>query len=103
MDTSPAYLLSDSCSLNRLSVVNQVDNYPLSRDVTGNAIDKNRVTDYLSNDIIDIVSVNSNLSIDAYPLVEDKDPPEIETASPAIKMPNKKVLLHLVLWSSTPY
>ncbi len=61
---------------NGLSVVNQVDNYPLSRDVPGNAIDNNRVTDYLSNDIVDSVSVDSNLSIDAYPLVKDKDPPE---------------------------
>jgi hypothetical protein len=32
------------------------------------------------------------LSIDACPLIEDQDPPEIETASPAIKMPNKKRL-----------
>jgi hypothetical protein len=92
VDVSPAYLLSDSCSLNGLSVVNQFDNYPLSRDVPGNALDKNRDTDYLSNDIVDSVNVNSNLSIDAYPLVEDKDPPKVETASPAIKMPNKKRL-----------
>ena len=32
------------------------------------------------------------MSVDAYPLVEDNDPPEVETASPAIKMPNKKQL-----------
>jgi hypothetical protein len=92
VNASPAYLLSDSCSLNGLSVVNQFDNYPLSQDVPGNAIEKNRNTDYLSNDIVDSVSVDSNLSVDAYPLVKDKDPPEVQTASLAIKMPNKKRL-----------
>ncbi len=92
MDASPEYLLSDSCSLNGLIVVNQFDNYLLSRDVPGNALYKNRDTNYLSNDILDSVSGDSNLSDDAYPLVEDKDPPKVETASPAIKMPNKKWL-----------
>ncbi len=92
MDASPEYLHSYSCSLNGLSVVNQFDNYYLSQDVPGNTIDNDRVNDYLSNNIVDSVSVDSNLSIDNYPLVEDKDPPEIETASLAIKMPNKKRL-----------
>ncbi len=105
MDASPAYFGSDSCSLNGLSAVNQIDNYPLSRDVPGNALNKNRDTDcnhllsvnnkvdnYLSNNTVDSVSVDSSLNIDAYPLVEDKDLPKVGTASPAIKMPNKKQL-----------
>jgi hypothetical protein len=92
VDASPACLCSDSCSLNGLIVVNLLDNYLLSRDVPGNALNNNRVTDYLSNDIVDRLSVDSNLSADAYPLVEDEDPPEIRTTSPAIKMPNKKRL-----------
>ena len=90
MDASPAYLDSDSCSLNGLIVVNRLDNYSLSQDVPENTINNNRVTDYLNNDIVDSISVDSNLSVDAYPLVEDEDPPEIKTASLAIKMPNKK-------------
>ncbi len=77
-------LCLNSTSLNGLSVVTQLDNYPLSQDVPGKALDKNRDTDYLSNDIVDSTSDNSNLSIDTYPLVKDKDPPEVETASPAI-------------------
>jgi hypothetical protein len=92
VDASPAYLHSDSCSLNGLIVVNRFDNYSLSRDVPGNAINNNRVTDHLNNDIVDSISVDSNLSVDAYPLIEDEDPPEIETASPAIKIQNKKRL-----------
>ena len=92
MDASPAGLDSDSCSLNGLIVVNQLDNYFLSRDVPGNAINNNRVTDYLNNYIVNSISINSNLSVDAYPLVVDEDPPEIMTASPAIKMLNKKRL-----------
>jgi hypothetical protein len=96
VDAYPAFLHSDSCSLNGLIVVNQFDNYSLSRNVPGNAINNNRVTDYLNNDIVDNISVDSNLSVDAYPLIEDVDPPEIKTASPAIKMPNKKGSLQLV-------
>ena len=92
MDASPAGLDSDSCSLNGLIVVNQLDNYFLSQDVPGNAINNNRVTDYLNNYIVNSISINSNLSVDAYPLVVDEDPPEIMTASPAIKMLNKKRL-----------
>ena len=40
VDASPAYFFSDSSSLNGLSVVNQIDNYPLSRDAPGNALKK---------------------------------------------------------------
>jgi hypothetical protein len=64
----------------------------LSKDVPGNALNNNRVANYLNNDIVDSLSVDSNLSVDAYPLVEDKDPPKIRTTSLAIKMPNKKKL-----------
>ena len=38
------------------------------------------------------VSVNSNDSIDAYPLVEDEDPPEMGDIKHEVKMPNKKQL-----------
>jgi hypothetical protein len=75
----------------------------LSRDLPGNAINNNRVTGYLNNDIVDSISVDSNLSIDVYPMVEDEDPPKIKTAFLAIKLPNKKGSLQLVSWLSTPY
>ncbi len=37
-------------------------------------------------------SISSCGSIEAYPLVEDKDPPEIGDTIPEVKMPNKKWL-----------
>ena len=92
MDASPTYLGSDSSSLNGLIVVNRFDHYSLSQDVPGNALEINRVTDHLNNNVLDNISVDSNLSIDAYPLVESEDTPEITTTSPTIKMPNKKRL-----------
>ena len=36
----PCICFGDSSSLNGLSVVNQIDNYPLSRDAPGNALKK---------------------------------------------------------------
>ena len=106
MDASPAYYSIDSSSLNGLCVVNQIDNYLLSRDVPGIALNKNRgtgcnhrlsinnvsVDNYLSNDIVDSVSIDSYLRVDAHPLIEDKDPPEVGTVPPAIEMPDKKWL-----------
>ena len=53
-------------------------------------MNNNGVNNYLSNDIVDSVSVNSNLSIGAYPLIEDEDPPKVGTVLPAIKMLNNK-------------
>jgi hypothetical protein len=75
-------------------------------DVPGNALNKNRrigrnhrlsinnvsIDDYLNYDIVDSVSVHSYLSIDAYPLIEGKDPPKVGMVPRAIKMPNKKWL-----------
>ena len=77
----------------------------LSQDVPGNTLNKNRgtdcnhlhninnvdINDYLSNDNVDSVSNDSNLSVDTYPLIEDKDPPEVGTIATAIKMLNKKL------------
>jgi hypothetical protein len=60
------------------------------------SINNVNVNDYLSNDIVDSVSVDSNLSIDAYSQIEDKDPPEVGTVTPAIKIPNKNGSLQLV-------
>ncbi len=75
MDASPAYLGSDSSSLNGLIVVNRFDHYSLSQDVPGNASEINRVTDHPNNNVLDNISVDSNLSVDAYPLVESEDTP----------------------------
>jgi hypothetical protein len=104
VDASPAYFFGHSSSLNGLREVNLIDNYPLSQDVPGNALNKNKGTnhnhllsmnnigidDYPSNAMVDSVSVNSYLSIDTYPLIEDKDPPKVGTVPLAIKMLNKK-------------
>jgi hypothetical protein len=38
------------------------------------------------------VSVSSDDSVDAYPLVEDEDPPETNNVKTEVKMPNKKRL-----------
>ena len=38
------------------------------------------------------ISINSNNSIDAYPLVDGKDPTEVEEATSEVKLPNKKRL-----------
>ncbi len=91
MDDTPASLSAyDSDSdLNGLKILDGIKSYSLSNVVPGNALNNTRSINKLpSSD----TSINSCGSIEAYPLVEDKDPPEIGDTILEVKMPNKKRL-----------
>ena len=79
---------SDS-DLNSLKILDGIKSYSLSNVVPGNALNNTRSINKLpASD----TSISSCGSIEAYPLVEDKDPPEIGDIIPEVKMPNKKRL-----------
>ncbi len=97
MDDIPTYLLSSYSDndLNGLNILNGIKYYKLSTVVPGNALNNTRSMNKTEAKIslaASGISISSFNSIEAYPLVEDKYPPEIGDTIPDVKMPNKKRL-----------
>ena len=91
MDDTPASLSAyDSDSdLNGLKILDGIKSYSLWNVILGNALNNTRSINKLpSSD----TSINSCGSIEAYSMVEDKDPPEIGDTILEVTMPNKKWL-----------
>ena len=80
---------SRTSDLNGLKLLDEIKPYSLSNVVPGNAPNNTRNINKLTASDISISSCDS---IEAYPLVEDKDPPKINDIIPEVKMPNKKRL-----------
>jgi len=80
---------SRTSDLNGIKLLDEIKPYSLSNIIPGNAPNNTRNINKLTASDI---SVSSCDSIEAYPLVEDKDPPEINDIIPEVKMPNKKRL-----------
>ena len=90
---------SRTSDLNGLKLLDEIKPYSLSNVVPGNAPNNTRNINKLTASDISISSCDS---IEAYPLVEDKDPPEINDIIPEVKMPKKSGSHPPVLWLWIP-